>query len=248
SSQFRVLDLNMRRPLQNRVTPWGDLVADPVRYQVPTAVFGNRGCLHNQDKQVVRNFKSESWLACELVVSRNRPVQRDDNRAFNGRKRVVMTPGHYTELFFLDGYVALASGHRPCACCKRKEFNAFMALWARVHPSRERWRAAAIDKQLHSERLSEDRSKHTFRAALSELPDGTFVTLSGDEKDAWLLWKGTLHLWSHNGYHKHQSVTRAADSDVSVLTPRSLVDVLKAGYDAGMPHHSVCYDFPEINS
>ena len=89
------------------------------RYPRETACFGNRGCLHDDNKEVVRAFASKAWLACKLEVDRTRKVQRNDNRAFNGRRRVLFSPSRYTELFFLDEATALAAGHRPCSCCRR---------------------------------------------------------------------------------------------------------------------------------
>ena len=120
-------------PLQNRVTPWGDLVAVPRRYPPSTAAFGNRGVLHDATREVTRPFKVTAWLACKFHVTRERAVQRDDNRAFNGRKRVVMAPGRYTELFFLDEHTALAAGHRPCACCRREDYTRFVDAWTKAH-------------------------------------------------------------------------------------------------------------------
>jgi len=76
--------------------------------------MGNRGgALHNQQQEIVRQHKGHLWITCLLE--------------FKGRYRKVMTPGRYTELFFLDEAVAFAAGHRPCAECRRSRFNAF--LW-----------------------------------------------------------------------------------------------------------------------
>ena len=80
------------RPYQNRVSPWGTLTAVATRYPRETACFGNRGCLHDDNKEVVRAFASKAWLACKLEVDRTRKVQRNDNRAFNGRRRVLFSP------------------------------------------------------------------------------------------------------------------------------------------------------------
>ena len=44
-----------------------------------------------------------------------------------------MQPGRFTELFFLDEATALAAGHRPCASCRREDYDRFTALW-REHP------------------------------------------------------------------------------------------------------------------
>ena len=91
-------------PLPNRVTPWGDVVAVPQRYHEPSVMFGNRGILHDVVYRVVRPYVLKACLGCKLRVERARTVQRDDNRAFNGRKRILMTPGrcslsHHLSLF-----------------------------------------------------------------------------------------------------------------------------------------------------
>ena len=180
------------------------------------------------------------WLACKLHVDRTRKVQRDDNRAFNGRKRVLMTPRRYTELFFLDEATAMSAGHRPCACCRNDDFKRFMATWARAHKRQEVWTAAAVDAVLHAERLTPaGGSKGTHPATLEELPNGVMVRLDGG--DAWLVWHGELHRWSHHGYDARRAVASiGGQTVVDVLTPRSLVSVLRAGFEPGPPHPSVC--------
>src|SRR6202451_2054834 len=96
---------------QNRVTPFGDLVATPER----GTFMGNRGVLHDAEGRIKRVWQLKRWIVCVLE--------------FRGRKRQVMTPGRYTELFFLDEATALAAGHRPCAECRRQRFNAFRDAW-----------------------------------------------------------------------------------------------------------------------
>ena len=59
-----------------------------------------------------------------------------------------------------------------------------------------------------------------------------------EPQDAWLLWGGVLHEWSHLGYGAQRTVASVMDSSVEVLTPASLVAVLKAGFDTGLPHES----------
>jgi len=168
-----------RMPLCNRVTPWGAIVSHPARYSPATAVFGNRGVLHDDQRQIVRPHASRQWLACKLSVNRTRKTQRDDNRAFNGRKRVLMTPRRYTELFFLDEPTAMAAGHRPCACCRRQDYQRFLRAWSAAHPRREPWTAAAVDAVLHPERLLADGSKARHAARLAELPDGVQARTRG---------------------------------------------------------------------
>jgi hypothetical protein len=95
-------------PLQNRVTPLGELVADPAR----GLVYGNRGCLHDETGRIRRRYNGRRWIACRLE--------------FRGwRRRPLMQPGRFTELFFLDEATALAAGHRPCALCRRGDYDHF---------------------------------------------------------------------------------------------------------------------------
>jgi len=101
-------------PLQNRVDPFGAIFRSPAR----GAMMGNRGGpLHNDLREIVRPCQGRRWIACVLE--------------FKGRRRSVMSPGRYTELFFLDEAVALAAGHRPCAECRPERFHAYKKAWAR---------------------------------------------------------------------------------------------------------------------
>src|ERR1700743_3660322 len=97
--------------LQNRVDPQGNIIKTTAR----GAWMGNRGQLHNEQRQIVRPFKLKAWLTCLLQ--------------FNGRKREVMSPQRYTELFFLDEATAFAAGHRPCFECRRKDYDLFKSFW-----------------------------------------------------------------------------------------------------------------------
>jgi len=101
-------------PLRNRVTPFGDLVAVPDR----GALMGNRGVLHDDERRIVRFSQGRRWIACLTDVK--------------GRRRPLMTPGRYTELFFLDEATALAAGHRPCWECRRADALRFRDAWARA--------------------------------------------------------------------------------------------------------------------
>src|SRR5947207_4205626 len=116
--------------------------------------MGNRGCLHDAHQRIRRSFACKRWIVCVL--------------AFRGRKRTVMTPGRYTELFFLDEATALAAGHRPCAECWRARFLDYCNAWVLAHPSDRRLTSPTteeIDRRLHSERVAPDRSKRSFVAA-----------------------------------------------------------------------------------
>jgi hypothetical protein len=193
-------------PRQNRVTPFGEIVATPER----GTFMGNRGLLHDAGGNIVRPWKVERWLICLLE--------------FKDRRRQVMTPGHYTELFFLDEATGLAAGHRPCWECRRDRYRAFSnATWpAGCVP------AAALDSRLHGERLNPDGSKRRFEANLDYLPDGVFVTRREPVERAYLLWKGRLLVWSPGGYRDR--LRRPKAERVAVLTPESTVEAILAGY------------------
>jgi hypothetical protein len=187
-------------PLRNRVTPLGGLVADPAR----GLVYGNRGCLHNVRGEIVRRFQVKRWIACRLE--------------FKGWHRgPLMQPGRFTELFFLDEATAFAAGHRPCALCRRADYDRFLAVVG------ERC-ADDIDERLHAERLAPHR-----RVPLAALPDGAFV-LQDDEP--WLVLGDELRRWTPAGYlERIGRGTRRA----TVVTPPSLVDVLRSGWSGAVP-------------
>jgi hypothetical protein len=196
-------------PLQNRVTPFGDLVASPKR----GLMFGNRGVLHNGERRIVRYHQGRRWIVCVLE--------------FRGRHRDVMTPGSYTELFFLDEATALAAGHRPCAECRRPEYNAFRRCW-RNWDTRSGWRllsADEMDTQLHQDRLVDRRTRRTYQEEITALPDGVFIVHDGE---AWLLWEWEILHWTLGGYDRRQP--RPGADIVTVLTPQATVRTIAAGY------------------
>ena len=192
-------------PLQNRVTPHGDLVAVEGR----GLLMGNRGILHDEHRRIVRYAQGRRWIACVL--------------SFRGRRRVVMRPRSYTELFFLDEAVALAAGHRPCAECRRDDYRRFRAAWA-LGTSGPTPSADAMDVTLHADRLAGPSTRRTYVVRGGTLPDGTFVERDGH---AWLVLGSELLAWSAAGY-----VARRArpDGNETVITPRRIVEVIRAGY------------------
>jgi hypothetical protein len=198
--------------LQNRVTPLGDLVADSAR----GLVYGNRGCLHDAQGRIRRRFAVKRWIACRLE--------------FRDRRRSpLQQPGRYTELFFLDEVTALAAGHRPCAECRREDYDRLVAIWRVLHPGQVG--ADAIDAQLHTERLepgSNERRLH--RAPIGELPDGAFVL---EEGEPWLVLGKDLWRWTPSGYVERGP--RRAPREVLVITPPSLLVVLRSGWSPLVP-------------
>ena len=201
-------------PRQNRVTPFGEIVAVTDR----GTVMGNRGRLHDEKGMIRRPWQVTRWLFCRLE--------------FNGSHRTVMAPDRYTELFFLDEATGLAAGHRLCFECRRRSFHAFADAWSIHHPAvpgAGRPTASAIDERLCAERVAPDRSKQTFRANLDELPDGVFIKLEGRGDEAHLIRRGSLLAWSAGGYMGRQLPRRG--KEVTVLTSRSTVAAIRAGYE-----------------
>lgn len=199
-------------PLQNRVTPFSELVADPAR----GLVFGNRGCLHDLNGRIRRRFNGKRWIACRLQFK-------------DWHREPLQQPGRFTELFFLDEATAFAAGHRPCALCRRADYDRFLAIWRELHPGQTG--ADAVDAQLHDERV--DPKWHTQRrheAPLDELPDGAFVAL---REEPWLVLGGELRLWTAAGYLERTQ--RPMGVQALVLTPLSLVAVLRAGWQPLVP-------------
>ncbi len=202
-------------PRQNRVTPFGEIIATPAR----GTLMGNRGCLHNREQHIVRPYQLQRWIICVLE--------------FKGRKHGIMTPGQYTELFFLDEATALAAGHRPCAECSRPRFELFRSLWARANSEftqEAKPRATVLDEVLHAERIDAARAKVTYTEKLGELPEGTMI--AWEEGEAYLLYQNALRRWRAEGYGG--ALRLEPERTVQVLTPRSIVKTLAAGYRANV--------------
>src|SRR5579859_6573605 len=165
-------------PLQNRATPFGQILA----VQGRGSLMGNRGILHDARRNIVRDSQVRRWIACRLE--------------FRGRHRQVLTPGSWTELFFLDEAAALAAGHRPCAECRRADFVNFQVAWRLVYPGSVP-RADVMDARLHAERRVRPWLKRTYSADLATLPDGSYIKL---DDQAWLVHGEVLRAWSADRY------------------------------------------------
>lgn len=196
--------------LQNRVDPWGNIIKTSAR----GAWLGNRGVIHDEHKTIQRSFRLKAWITCVLE--------------FKGRKRQVMTPNRWTELFFLDEATALSAGHRPCFECRREDAKRFKAAWIRGNPGygfSERTSIHEIDEVLHRERIDRSGGKVLYEEQLADLPAGAFVVYP--DKPA-LVADGRLYPWTPFGYG--ESMVLPAGERVKVLTPRSTVNALRAGY------------------
>jgi hypothetical protein len=161
-------------PFQNRVTPLGELIATPER----GLVYGNRGCLHDAEGRIRRQWQGKRWISCRLE--------------FRGwyRKAGPMPPNRFTGLFFLDEATAFAAGHRPCALCRREDYVRFMELVGEK-------RADDIDERLHAERLGPKPKR-----AIASLPDGAFVLL---DREPWLVLGDELLRWTPGGYTERRA-------------------------------------------
>jgi hypothetical protein len=209
-------------PLQNRVTPFGEIVADPGR----GLMMGNRGCLHGQGRSLgVSRWRSKLWICCLLE--------------FKGVQRDPMPPGRWTALFFLDEATALAAGHRPCAYCRRPDYVAFTQAWRAAQCLPRRPLAPEMDAVLHRERTDRSRRKLSYRAPLAELPDGVMIRAPAGSG---LLLAGQVRPWSFRGYGAPLPASAGIPADAGipagggipagaeVLTPPSIVAAITAGY------------------
>lgn len=194
-------------PLQNRVTPFGDIVALAGR----GLLMGNRGVLHDDARHIVRYSQVRRWIACRTE--------------FKNIRRTIMRPHSWTELFFLDEATAFSAGHRPCAECRHAEYIRFKAFWVGCFGGPVS--ADSMDRVLHAERLS-GRKKRTYSCDLAALPDGAYIEDAG----FWLVWGAELLAWSGDGYVGRRP--RLTSREVDVLTPRSIIAILAAGYRPGI--------------
>ena len=150
-------------PLQNRVLPTGEIIADPAR----GLMMGNRGCLHGQGCELgVSRWRSKAWICCVLDW---KDVRRDP-----------MPPGRWTALFFLDEATALAAGHRPCGYCRRSDFLRFATAWRAAQRLTRTPRAGELDAVLHGERVDRTRRQVTRIMDAGQLPDGVMIRTGND--------------------------------------------------------------------
>jgi hypothetical protein len=194
-------------PLQNRVTPQGDVVADWHR-----GLFtGNRGIIHDPASKTLlrKRWSSPAWLTCVCE--------------FRGRRRQVMGGRSWTELFFLDEATAFAAGHRPCFYCRRDDANRFRAAWQQGNGVASVL-APEIDAVLHRERLDRGSKRlHPLPMRWEELPDGAMLQSGAD---SYLILQGGALQWSFAGYRKASGLL----PDAMLLTPPSTLRAFVAGY------------------
>lgn len=188
-------------PLQNRVDPYGNLYESTGR----GSLTGNRGCLHNADRRVIKHFQVKRWIICLLE--------------FKNRKREIMKKGHYTELFFLDEPTALAAGHRPCAECQRAKFNAFKQAWFDGNGI-QLGKIEELDSILHEERISTDKPL----IQIDHLPDNTMIEIG---LKPFLIKGSLLYPWTFAGYDRP---IKKPSGEVKLITPVSIIKAFNNGY------------------
>ena len=197
-------------PLQNRLTPSGELIVTTAR----GTLMGNRGIIHDPMSKTLltRRWQHQAWVCCRLE--------------FKNFQHPIMGAGAYTELFFLDEATALAAGHRPCGYCRRADFLAFKAAWLEGNAfERDGFVSIKqIDRQLHRDRVTRGRGQVRFCANLETLPDGVMID---EAPHTYLVWGDQLIPWEPGGYA--MPIARSTGR-VTVLTPHSTVAALKAGY------------------
>lgn len=192
-------------PLQNRVLPTGEIVADPAR-----GLFtGNRGILPLENGRLgTARWKHPHWIICSLTHPK-------------GRYHGPMPARGWTPLFFLDEAVGLAAGHRPCAYCRPDAFQRYKSLW---HDTLGHADHKEMDRQLHQARVTRARTQIRHDADLETLPSGAFILI---DDQAHLFHENQLFPCSPTGYAPPR---KAKPGRVTVLTPRPSLAVLGAGY------------------
>lgn len=195
--------------LQNRVDPLGRFIETNAR----GLWMGNRGVIHKH-KQITKVFKHKAWITCVLE--------------FKGRKRTVMTPDRWTELFFLDEATAFAAGHRPCFECRRDDAQRFKSCWIKGNPVHNFSMTTSInqiDAIMHGERIDDEKKKVIYQRISFDIPEGTFILMNDDP---YVFTRGRLQRWTPFGYEDSVAVPEA--SILTILTPYSIVNAFRAGY------------------
>lgn len=187
------------------VTPEGTLEVQPKKLGL---LMGNRGVLgpkHYANPQPYQPGKP--WIFCILK---------------EGGVPLPKTYTRYTKLFFIDEVTALAAGHRPCGQCQKSRYNLFASSWAKCFNNKN---FDAVLRQ--EERLNADGTKKTFTSKLADLPNGVLVKVN-ELRSPCLFFQGRLFPWTIDGYLAPVSLPIA--SEVQVLTPKSIVQLLEAGF------------------
>lgn len=208
-------------PRRNRVDPFGDLHA----VSALGKFTGNRGCLVDEDGELVRHHNGPLWITCLT--------------SYRDWKAPLDQAGHWTPLFFLDDAVALAAGHRPCGLCRRDDYLSYqraltLGLGAdRAIPATEQNRRLAAERLNRGRGLDRARDRKTWAGDISALPDGTVIVDDGIP----LLVRGDyLFEFDFTGWRSPRARLRAGQ--VMILTPPTSVTALRHGFAPNL-HDSI---------
>jgi hypothetical protein len=179
---------------------------------------GNRGCLVDEDRRLVRHHQGQLWIIC--VTS------------YKDWKSPLDRPRHWTPIFFLDDAVALAAGHRPCGLCRYRDYHVFRAAVQTGLGLSEPPSASELNRMLAGERLrrggglSRAGDRFVWSADIATIPDGTVIV--GEDGDPKLVVGDSLYVFSFDGWESPSP--RPGSGQVDVLTPRTSVIALGNGY------------------
>ena len=193
----------------NQVTPMGTFESAPTGFR--GLLMGNRGVLKPHHYELKRPFAIKHWITCVLKDKNNQTIPKSDVK--------------YTKLFFLDEVTAFAAGHRPCGGCQKKRYALFVDFWCKANEKDSEY----LDQVLHAERNETHIGGvgHSHTEMLKDLPSGVFVKTVPDGRPHLLL-LGKLFPWTVQGYLAPISLHNT--TEVSVLTPASIVKTFKAGF------------------
>jgi len=215
-------------PRRNRVDPWGDLHAVAVRGMFT----GNRGCLVDDSRHLVRHHVGSLWITCVTE--------------FRGRRHAIDQPRRWTPLFFLDDAVALAAGHRPCGECRRADYVSYRDAVTAARETADPVSAAGLNRLLAAERLVPGRgleragTRILWSSPLRDLPDGTVVVDGAPHPH--LVTADGVRAFGFTGWGAAQPLP--VDTVVDVLTPPTSVAAMRHGFrprvheSASRPHTS----------
>jgi hypothetical protein len=165
-------------PLQNRVNPFGEIVATTAR----GTMMGNRGGKFHRDDKTLgrRRWATRHWICCDMH--------------YKNKQHEAMGP-YYTSLFFLDEVTALSAGHRPCFYCRNRDATRFLSL-VEAPPDATRVSAARISADAADRIADVQRRTRQDERPVDGLPDGAMVA-AGDV--AYAVRGEHLLRWSFDG-------------------------------------------------
>ncbi len=138
-----------------------------------------------------------------------------------------MSPGTYTELFFLDEATAFAAGHRPCGECRRERYLEFKELWIKANLDQpvKQMKVSEINRAMHKERIFRGK-KLSYPYPFDKLPFGCMFAIG---EAVYLKSREGILRWFFNGYSASQPIKVA--NNVDVLTPKSVMKVFQLGFN-----------------